>query len=254
MKRRKPTHNVKSRRQQPKSVPASKSIPVDSEPSRSIDIESQIFQAKNKSQELAWNTIKDNNIIFLTGPAGTAKTHLATAYAIINTKKRIYDKVVITRPLVEAHEHLGWLPGEVQDKVAPYMEPIESCASKIGKKDIEIVTKPIAFMRGVTFQGCIHILDEAQNCTREQLKLYLTRYGKKCKIIICGDCEQSDIPDSGLSGIIEDLKGLPKVGVYNFTTADIVRHPLVALMVERFNETDKKLKRQTTGQQRRSQR
>ena len=253
MNRRKTTYNDKSRRQQPKRTPA-KSAPVNSEASQPVDIESQIFQAKNKSQELAWSTIKENNIIFLTGPAGTAKTHLATAYAIINTKKRIYDKVVITRPLVEAHEHLGWLPGEVQDKVAPYMEPIESCASKIGKKDIEIITKPIAFMRGVTFQGCIHILDEAQNCTRDQLKLYLTRYGKKCKIIICGDCEQSDIPDSGLSGIIEDLKGLPKIGVFNFTTADIVRHPLVALMVERFNETDKKLKRQTAGQSRRTQR
>lgn len=220
-------------------------------PQKRLNNSEPVFQAKNKSQELAWQVIKDNHIVFLIGPAGTAKTHLATAYAINSVNHNIYKQIVVTRPLVEAHEHLGWLPGEIQNKVAPYMEPIFTCTNKISKRKIEIITKPIAYMRGVTFEDNIHILDEAQNCTREQLKLYLTRFGKRSKIIICGDSDQSDIPNSGLDSIIQDVEGLPKVGIYKFTIADIVRQPLVGMMIEKFNETDKKNTRQTTRQSRR---
>ena len=219
---------------------------------RQVNTESPIFQAKNKSQELAWQVIKNNHVVFLIGPAGTAKTHLATAYAINAINHSIYNQIVVTRPLVEAHEHLGWLPGEIQNKVAPYMEPIFTCTNKISKRKIEIITKPIAYMRGVTFEDNIHILDEAQNCTREQLKLYLTRFGKRSKIIICGDSDQTDIPNSGLESIIKDVEGLPKVGIHKFTIEDIVRQPLVGMMIEKFNETDKKNTRQATRQPRRS--
>jgi len=241
MRKRKPTtkkpSQSKSSRYQPKAVPDKQSR------SEAVIENSSIFQARNKSQEIAWQTIKDNHIVFLLGPAGTSKTHLATAYAISAKKYNQFDQIVVTRPLVEAHEHLGWLPGEVEQKVAPYMEPIFACNNKISKNKVEIITKPIAYMRGVTFENSIHILDEAQNCTRKQLQLYLTRFGRRAKIIICGDTDQADIPNSGLESVVRDLHGLQKIGIHRFTNADIVRHPLVGLMLERFNESDKRSSR-----------
>jgi phosphate starvation-inducible PhoH-like protein len=204
------------------------------------DLVDQRFRPKNQAQQKAWDTIKNNLITFLVGPVGTAKTHIATAYAIQASKLKQYEKIVLTRPLVEAHEHLGWLPGEIKDKVAPFMEPIDNCATKIGKGHIEIITKPLAYMRGVTFEDSIHILDEAQNCTYKQLKLYLSRFGNGSKIIICGDTTQADIPDSGLQSILENLKGLTGIGVFTFTLKDIVRHKLVSAMMERFDAADKK--------------
>ena len=221
---------------------------------KSIQNDIQLFEPRNKSQEQAWQTIKDNHIIFLVGPAGTAKTHLATAYAVSSVNKNIYNQIVVTRPLVEASEHLGWLPGEIDNKVAPYMEPIFTCTNKISRRKIEIIVKPIAYMRGVTFEDNIHILDEAQNCTRKQLQLYLTRFGKRSKIIICGDSDQCDIPNSGLDSIMRDIEGLPKVGVHKFTISDCVRQPLVGMMIERFNETDKKNTRLDTNEQKKPRR
>jgi phosphate starvation-inducible PhoH-like protein len=206
---------------------------------------SSSFQAMNKSQEMAWEMISNNIVTFLLGPAGTAKTYVATAYAIEAVKKQQYNNLIVTRPLVEASESLGWLPGEITNKVAPYMEPIANNANKIGKGNINIITKPIAYMRGITFEDNIYILDEAQNCTRSQLKLYLTRLGRGAKVIICGDNDQSDIANSGLENIVQDLEKIDGIGIFYFTADDIVRHSLVNIMVDRFSKRDSAKPRKT---------
>lgn len=197
---------------------------------------SPVFEPINIAQREAYETIHNNNITFLLGPAGTAKSHTATAYAIIAAHAKTYEKVVFTRPVVEANESLGFLPGSFEDKIAPYMVPLKMCADKIGKESIKIETIPIAYLRGVTFENSVNILDEAQNCTRSQLKLYLTRYGKNSKMVLCGDASQSDIRNSGLVQIAEDLKGLKGVGVYYFKPEDTVRHPLVQMIVDRLKD------------------
>lgn len=196
------------------------------------------FECRNKRQEEAQQIFQDYDLIFMTGLAGSGKTHLSLYLAIKemmahNTKqyKRV-DKIYITRPIVEAGEHLGALPGEVKEKVHPYMLPIYDCIKKIvnaGDKFIEenIVISPLAYLRGVTFEHCVCILDEAQNCTITQLKLFMTRLGIGAKMIIAGDTDQSDIQRSGLLPWVRSLKGKPGIGFVEFTEEDIVRHPLV---------------------------
>lgn len=195
-----------------------------------------VYEPINEAQRNAFNTIDINNITFLLGPAGTAKTHTATAYAILLAHAKQYEKVVFTRPVVEANESLGFLPGSVEEKIAPYMTPLKMCAEKIGKEAIKIETIPIAYLRGVTFENSINILDEAQNCTRSQLKLYLTRYGKNSKMIICGDTSQLDIKNSGLAQVAEQLKDIRGIGVFYFRNEDCVRHPLVEMISSRLTD------------------
>lgn len=198
------------------------------------------FKPLNEAQAKAWETISNNLITFLLGPAGTAKTHTATAWAMIAAYSGRYNKAVFTRPIVEACESLGWLPGSVDEKIAPYMTPLNTCANKVGKSEIIIETAPIAYLRGVTFEHCVAILDEAQNCTRSQLKLYLTRFGTGCKMIICGDHSQADIKSSGLYKTANDLSGIDGIGIFHFTTADTVRHPIVEKIIQRLEVTDTK--------------
>lgn len=175
----------------------------------------------NDEQKAAYEAYKDNDVLFLVGAAGTGKSHLAVAFAVHDIIKKERSRIILSRPVVEAGENLGFLPGDVDEKVYPYMLPLYDCLDKICGRDSEARKKideayelaPLAFLRGRTFDGCVCILDEAQNCTRAQLKLFLTRLGKYSKMIITGDPTQSDLPggSSGLMEVIQKCKGIKGV-------------------------------------------
>lgn len=175
--------------------------------------------------------IQSNEIIFGVGSAGTGKTYVAATYAAGELFHRRVDKIILTRPNVETGRGLGFLPGTLEEKYAPYLDPFDQvfCRS-LGKGFYEyalkaktIDPKPLGFMRGATFDNCIVLLDEAQNATREEMKMLLSRIGKNCKMIISGDVDQADIPDSGLSDAIHRLSGIPGIEVVKFMDDDIVR-------------------------------
>lgn len=197
----------------------------------------------NEEQEYAYEKYKSNDILFLVGAAGTGKTHLAVGFAIQDILKRDRSRIILSRPVVEAGENLGFLPGEVDEKVYPYMLPLYDCLDKICGRDSESRKRvdesyelaPLAYLRGRTFDGAVCILDEAQNCTIGQLKLFLSRLGKYSKMIITGDPTQTDLPkqQSGLMDVINKLKDLDGIGYVHFTENAIVRHPLVAEIVKR---------------------
>jgi len=175
--------------------------------------------------------IRNNDIIFGIGSAGTGKTFIAANYAANELFHRRVDKIYLTRPNVEVGRGLGFLPGELEEKYYPYLAPFESTMSKsLGKgfyeyclKNKSIDPKPLGFMRGATFENCIVLFDEAQNATKEEMKMFLSRIGKNCKMIISGDTEQSDIPDSGLSDAVKRLDGIHGIEVIRFLDEDIVR-------------------------------
>jgi phosphate starvation-inducible PhoH-like protein len=201
------------------------------------------FTFFNEHQKKAWETIEQNDITFLIGPAGCGKTQIASAYAAESILKRRQSKIILTRPCV-ATESLGFLPGTADEKIAPYLAPIidcmETCAGKGGldnKRVIEAIEfSPIAYLRGRTFSYAVAICDEFQNCTWEQIKLVLTRIGKRTKMIITGDPYQSDIgADSGLMPMVEKLRGVPGLAVVELPPASIVRHPIISQMLERID-------------------
>lgn len=190
------------------------------------------FKPLNEAQARLWQVMKDNTIVFVLGPAGTAKTHCSVAWSTNAVEKGAYDRIVMTRPIIEATESLGFLPGGVVSKVQPYMRPMMDVMTKVKPKTPMIDTIPLAYMRGITLENCIGLLDEAQNCNEKQLKLYLTRLGHNAKMIISGDTDQVDVNDSGLLTVANKLKGIPGVAVFEFTLADSVRHPLVRVILE----------------------
>lgn len=197
----------------------------------------------NDEQEQAYEAYKENDILFLLGPAGSGKSHVAVAFAIHDIMRKERNRIILSRPVVEAGESLGFLPGDLDEKVYPYMIPLYDCLDKICGRESETRKKvdncyevaPLAFLRGRTFSGSVCILDEAQNCTKGQLKLFLTRLGKFSKMIITGDTTQTDLPygQSGLTEVVEKIKNIKGVGVITFTENAIVRHPLVAQIVNR---------------------
>lgn len=203
---------------------------------------------KNGVQKLAWNIYQQHDIIFLLGAAGTGKTWLATAFAVSEILNKTKNKIVLTRPVVEAGESLGYLPGTFDEKINPYMRPLWDCLEKIcgptneHNRNREMVNKsyeiaPLAYMRGCTFDNSVCILDESQNCTRSQLKLFLTRMGDNSKMIITGDPKQSDlggIPD--LVDVVYRLESVCGVGVVYFNEECIVRHPLVGEVLKRLEK------------------
>lgn len=175
--------------------------------------------------------IKTNDIIFGIGSAGTGKTFIAASYAASLLYHRKVERVILTRPNVETGRGLGFLPGTLEEKYAPYLLPFDAIFTKaLGKgfyeyclKNKDIEPTPLGFLRGTTFDNCIVLVDEAQNCTKEEMKMLLSRIGKNCKMILSGDTEQSDIPDSGLEDAVNRLEGIPGIEVIEFLDEDIVR-------------------------------
>jgi len=202
------------------------------------------IEFKNQAQKDAWKTIEKNEITFLIGPAGSAKSFISSAYACsaILTKKQ--QKIYLTRPIVEAGgEHLGFLPGSAAEKVGPYFTPIfdalDELVGPVGFQR-ELISKtmelrPLAYMRGTNLNDAVCLLDEAQNITYEQMVLYLTRIGRNSKMIINGDPTQSDIRNCCLLKIVEKLEGMEGIGIVRFNPADIVRNPLIGQILDRLN-------------------
>ena len=178
--------------------------------------------------------IHENSIIFGIGSAGTGKTYIAATYAAGELFHRRIKKIILTRPNVETGRGLGFLPGTLEEKYAPYLEPFDQIfTNSLGRGFYEyalnrnqIVPKPLGFMRGTTFEDCIVLLDEAQNATRDEMKMILSRIGKNCKIIVSGDQEQSDINNSGLLDAAQRLEGIENIEIIRFRDEDIVRSKL----------------------------
>lgn len=200
---------------------------------------------KNAGQKLAWIEFQRHDIVFLTGPAGVGKTHLAMAFAVTEVLEKKKKKIILTRPIVEAGESLGYLPGEFENKVHPFMLPCLDIVDKMTGGDIpskEIIKKaieiaPVAYMRGRTFEDSVCIFDEAQNATKTQLKLFLTRFGEDSKLILTADPKQSDLPgEVAIMEVIEKLQTLRGVGMVEFSRKQIVRHPLIADILERLED------------------
>lgn len=205
--------------------------------------------AKTFNQGEYLKLLNEKDLIFATGSAGSGKTYLAVVFAVSMLKKGAVQKIILTRPAVEAGESLGFLPGDLKEKVDPYLRPlydalydmlgVETTNSLIEKQVLEIA--PLAYMRGRTLENAIIILDEAQNATINQLKMFLTRLGFNSKMIVTGDCSQIDLPKSALSGLriaSQMLADLKEVGVIDFNVYDVVRHPLVGKIIERFQEIE----------------
>jgi phosphate starvation-inducible PhoH-like protein len=191
-----------------------------------------------------------DEIIFALGPAGTGKTYLAVAQAVAMLITGAVDRLILSRPAVEAGERLGFLPGDMKEKVDPYLRPIydalydclpaEQVERRIASGEIEIA--PLAFMRGRTLANAFIILDEAQNTTPAQMKMFLTRFGMESRMVICGDPKQVDLPGgatfSGLNDAVQRLEGVDGISTIRFNSADVVRHPLVGRIVDAYEGTD----------------
>ena len=217
------------------------------------------IKAKTLGQQTYIEKIKNNDIVFGIGPAGTGKTYLAVAMAVRAFKQGEVNRIILTRPAVEAGESLGFLPGDLQDKVDPYLRPLydglfeilgfETYQNLVEKGLIEVA--PLAYMRGRTLDNAFVILDEAQNTTSEQMKMFLTRLGYGSKAIITGDKTQVDLPRGKMSGlrtaerILKDIKG---ISFQNFTSIDVVRHPLVQKIIDAYDREDAKKELEKQGQ------
>lgn len=201
------------------------------------------LEAKTPSQRKYINAIQNFDLIFGIGPAGTGKTYIAAAIACDMLKSNQIHRIIITRPAVEAGEKLGALPGEIEDKYGPYIAPFRDILDeRLGKSFVDyliktdrIVGSPFAYMRGKTFKDAIVILDEAQNATKSQLKLFLTRIGENCKVIVDGDISQTDINNSGLDDAIKRLSFIPSVKVVQFGMDEIVRSGLAGEIVQAYS-------------------
>lgn len=205
----------------------------------------KIIRARTKNQKKLVEDYFKHDLIFALGPAGTGKTYTAIALAVRALKNREVKRLILTRPAVEAGERLGFLPGDLKDKLDPYLQPLYDALLdmippqklKLFMEDGTIQIAPLAYMRGRTLESAIVILDEAQNTSLGQLKMFLTRMGNNAKFIVTGDATQVDLPnknDSGLIKGIELLKGIKGIGFIHFTKEDIVRHPLVSKIVKVF--------------------
>ena len=204
------------------------------------------IRARNKTQQELVKAYFDNDLVFAVGPAGTGKTYMAIALAVRALKNREIKRIILTRPAVEAGERLGFLPGDLKDKLDPYLQPLyDALADMIPSKRLQefmadgtIQIAPLAYMRGRTLDKACVILDEAQNTNLGQLKMFLTRMGTSAKFIVTGDATQVDLPrkeDSGLLAGIKLLDGIKGIATIRFTNADIVRHPLVTKIVKAFD-------------------
>lgn len=204
------------------------------------------IKARNKTQQEMVQAYFRDDLIFAVGPAGTGKTYIAIALAVRALKNREIKRIILTRPAVEAGERLGFLPGDMKDKLDPYLQPLyDALADMIPSRKLQefmsegtIQIAPLAYMRGRTLDRACVILDEAQNTNTGQLKMFLTRMGANAKFIVTGDASQIDLPDkrdSGLLKVMELVRGIKGVATVLFTDKDIVRHPLVSKIVKAFD-------------------
>lgn len=199
----------------------------------------------NSAQKLAWSAFEQNEILFLIGPAGGGKTFLSAAFALGEVISRKKQKIVLTRPVVETGDTLGFLPGGPMEKLHPYMLPLYDVIDEMvgfdspQREDLNkrIEVAPLQFCRGRTFKDAICILDEAQNATAAQIKLFLTRLGKNSKMIITGDPKQSDLRGPvALIDVVEKLKDISGVGVIEFNNSTIVRNPIISKILEKLED------------------
>ena len=208
------------------------------------------IKARTKNQQRLIEAYEQNDMVFAVGPAGTGKTYLSIALAVKALKEKSAKKIILSRPAVEAGEKLGFLPGDMKDKIDPYLQPLydalEDMLPQVKLQDMMekhvIQIAPLAFMRGRTLSDAVVILDEAQNTTPAQIRMFLTRMGWNTKMIITGDMTQIDLPHSQKSGLIEDLhifNNVEGIGVVNLDRSDIVRHKLVTRIVNAYEEFDK---------------
>jgi len=208
--------------------------------------EGKAIRARNANQEKMVKAYFSNDLVFAVGPAGTGKTYIAIALAVRALKNREVRRIILTRPAVEAGERLGFLPGDLKDKLDPYLQPLyDALGDMIPSRKLQefiaggtIQIAPLAYMRGRTLDGACVILDEAQNTNMGQLKMFLTRMGTNAKFIVTGDATQIDLPrkeDSGLLRGIDLVKNLKGVATVFFDDRDIVRHPLVSKIVKAFD-------------------
>jgi phosphate starvation-inducible PhoH-like protein len=200
---------------------------------------------RSKMQAVYMEALGRDDLIFALGPAGTGKTYLAVAQAVQQLIGGSVDRLILSRPAVEAGERLGFLPGDMKEKVDPYLRPLydalydmlpaEQVERRIASGEIEIA--PIAFMRGRTLADAFIILDEAQNTTPAQMKMFLTRFGMRSRMVVCGDPLQVDLPNPGMSGLADavgKLEAIPRIATIRFGPGDVVRHPLVGRIVEAY--------------------
>ena len=208
------------------------------------------IQGRTPNQQLLVETFQNNDLTFAMGPAGTGKTYVAIALAVRALKNKEVRKIILSRPAVEAGEKLGFLPGDMNDKIDPYLQPLydalEDMIPAVKLKEYMetnvIQIAPLAFMRGRTLNDAVIVLDEAQNTTTHQIKMFLTRLGMNAKMIITGDITQIDLPRSTVSGLVQALKVLkdvPGIGRVEFGKKDIVRHQLVQRIVQAYEAYDK---------------
>ena len=208
-------------------------------------------KCKTLGQQQYVDAIRKNTCVFAVGPAGTGKTYLAIAMAVVALKNKDIERIILTRPAVEAGEKLGFLPGDLQQKVDPYLRPLydalndmmgmESYQRLLERGAVEVA--PLAYMRGRTLNDAFIILDEAQNTTSEQMKMFLTRMGMGSRMIITGDITQIDLPAGKKSGLVEALdvlKGVEDIGMVTLTHRDVVRHELVQAIVRAYEKHDRK--------------
>ena len=219
-------------------------------PSVMIRTRKKVILPRSATQVEYMKALGSNDMIFALGPAGTGKTYVAVAQAVSQLMNGSIQRLILSRPAVEAGERLGFLPGDMKEKVDPYLRPLydalndcmppEQVERRIASGEIEIA--PIAFMRGRTLADAFVILDEAQNTTPAQMKMFLTRFGQNSRMVICGDPRQVDIPGgdamSGLADAVRRLEGIEGIAVTRFTSSDVVRHPIVGRIVEAYEGKD----------------
>jgi phosphate starvation-inducible protein PhoH and related proteins len=218
---------------------------VSAPPSIMIRTRKKTIVPRSAMQVRYMEALASNDVIFALGPAGTGKTYIAVAQAVSQLITGSVDRLILSRPAVEAGEKLGFLPGDMKEKVDPYLRPLydalndclpaEQVERRIASGEIEIA--PIAFMRGRTLANAFIILDEAQNTTAGQMKMFLTRFGEGSRMVVCGDPKQTDLPDPKLSGLndaVSKLEGIEGMAMVRFGVGDVVRHPIVGRIVEAY--------------------
>ncbi|HEX3485288.1 MAG TPA: PhoH family protein [Micropepsaceae bacterium] len=207
----------------------------------------KVTRARSPAQSAYIETMRTHELVFGLGPAGTGKTYLAAAFGAHLLHERRVERLILSRPALEAGERLGFLPGDLKEKIDPYLRPLydalfdvlgDRCTKLMETGTIEVA--PLAFMRGRTLSRAFVILDEAQNCTPAQMKMFLTRLGEESRMVVTGDPSQSDLPNGpeGLTQAIDYLNGVEGVGMARFTAADVVRHPLVSRIVAAYDTHD----------------